>query len=83
MWQMKHPMEALTTTYNGREHIRIISLELPGILFHTLWADTDAAGAFGVRYDRLDDGWSAGAVDSDWNCVIDWAFKLETKRRGE
>ena len=27
---------------------------------------------------------TGGAVDSDWNCVIDWAFKLdETKRRGE
>ena len=54
---MKHPKEALTATYDEREPIRIISLELPGILFHTLWADTDAAGTFGVRYDRLNDGW--------------------------
>ena len=45
---MKHPKnEALTTLYDGREQLQMgIPLELSGILFHTLWAATDAAGAF-------------------------------------
>ena len=50
-----------------------------GSLFTLFCAAIDAAEAVGYRYDdRLDDGRS---LLSD--CVIDWAFKLETKRRGE
>jgi hypothetical protein len=66
---MKHPKEALTATYDEREPIRIISLELPGILFHTLWADSPTPMPPAPLVSDTIGSMMGGAVDSD--CVID------------
>ena len=80
---MIHPnKEALTNLYDGREQIQMgISLELLGIVFvfHTLLGRHWCCRS---RWLQIRSAWMmGGTVDSD--CVIDWAYKLETKRRGE
>ena len=68
--QMIHPKEVLTATYDGREtNTNGDFVELPEILFHTLWADSPTPMPPAPLVSDTIGSMMGGAVDSD--CVID------------